>query len=198
MKGKFAPNPHRFILAIPTRARRCAHRASSCATRSQARASGGSVGREVVVPDVRRAGGLRRRMEAHRAWRPVAASAASVARTGDDQRGEPATHRRVQSPLTPRSATRTKIRSMRTLHVAITLEAAGIVDAGELARVAAAIQRQVMRDFAPAWGIRATVDFFPLLEAVPADYWPVVLTRRHLGRLSWRSSRRSWWMSRTS
>jgi hypothetical protein len=70
---------------------------------------------------------------------------------------------------------------MRTLHVAITLEAARIVDAGELARVTAAIQRQVMRDFAPAWGIRATVDSFPLLEAVPADYWPVVLTRRHLG-----------------
>jgi hypothetical protein len=70
---------------------------------------------------------------------------------------------------------------MRTLHVAITLEVARIVDARALARAAAAIQRQVTRDFAPAWGIRATVDFFPLLEAVPADYWPVVLTRRHLG-----------------
>lgn len=70
---------------------------------------------------------------------------------------------------------------VRTLHVAITLEAPKIVDAHELARVAAAIQRQVMRDFAPAWGIDATVDVFPLLDSVPADYWPVVLTRRHLG-----------------
>ena len=56
-----------------------------------------------------------------------------------------------------------------------------MVDAAELARVAAAIQRQVTRDFAPAWGIHATVDVFPLLESVPADYWPVVLTARHLG-----------------
>jgi hypothetical protein len=70
---------------------------------------------------------------------------------------------------------------MSPLHVAITLESPRIVDAGELARVAAAIQRQVLRDFGPAWGIHATVDVFPLLESVPADYWPVVLTRRHLG-----------------
>jgi len=70
---------------------------------------------------------------------------------------------------------------MRVPHVAITLESPKIVDASEVARVAAAIQRQVTRDFAPAWGVHATVDVFPRLESVPADYWPVVLTRRHLG-----------------
>jgi hypothetical protein len=53
---------------------------------------------------------------------------------------------------------------MRVPHVAITLESPKIVDAGELARVAAAIQRQVTRDFAPAWGIHATVDVFPRLD----------------------------------
>ena len=66
-------------------------------------------------------------------------------------------------------------------HVAITLESPRIVDAGELARVAAAIQRQVTRDLAPAWGIHATVDVFPRPRERPADDSPVVLTRRHLG-----------------
>lgn len=70
---------------------------------------------------------------------------------------------------------------MRAPQVGLTLESPRIVDAGELARVAAAIQRQVTRDFAPAWDLHATVDIFPSLESVPASYWPVVLTRRHLG-----------------
>ncbi|MDB4946126.1 MAG: hypothetical protein JWP97_5660 [Labilithrix sp.] len=70
---------------------------------------------------------------------------------------------------------------MRTLHVAIAPESRHVVDESEVATIGAAIQRQVTRDFGPAWGIRATVDVFPVLEAVPADYWPVVLTGRHLG-----------------
>jgi len=71
--------------------------------------------------------------------------------------------------------------STRTPQIAITPESPRIVDRGELARFAAAIQTQLTRDFAPAWGIHATVDVFPRLESVPASYWPVVLTRRHLG-----------------
>lgn len=45
----------------------------------------------------------------------------------------------------------------------------------ELARVSAALQKQVTRDFGPIWGINATVD--PLAEAsdVPMGYWPVTV-----------------------
>ncbi len=44
-----------------------------------------------------------------------------------------------------------------------------------LMQVGAAIQKQVTRDVAPLWGIRATVDTFERLEDVPNDYHPVVL-----------------------
>jgi hypothetical protein len=51
----------------------------------------------------------------------------------------------------------------------------------ELARVAAALQQQVMRDLAHLWGVTATVHAFPLLEDVPLGYWPIVVTGRELG-----------------
>ena len=41
--------------------------------------------------------------------------------------------------------------------------------------VAAAVQKQVTRDFTPLWGIAATVDAFEDLASVPSDYRPVVL-----------------------
>jgi hypothetical protein len=44
-----------------------------------------------------------------------------------------------------------------------------------LLQVAAAVQKQVTRDFAPLWGIRATVNAFENLGDVPNDYHPVVL-----------------------
>ncbi len=46
---------------------------------------------------------------------------------------------------------------------------------GELARVSAALQKQVTRDLAPIWGIQATVDAFATLDDVPIDYWPIVV-----------------------
>jgi hypothetical protein len=49
------------------------------------------------------------------------------------------------------------------------------VSTRHLLQVAAAVQKQVMRDVAPLWGIRATVDAFASLEDVPNDYHPVVL-----------------------
>jgi hypothetical protein len=55
------------------------------------------------------------------------------------------------------------------------------MNASELARVSAALQKQVTRDLSPVWGISATVDPFPSLEDLPAGYWPVVLTFRTLG-----------------
>ena len=41
--------------------------------------------------------------------------------------------------------------------------------------VAAAVQRQITRDFAPIWRIDATVNAFVSLRDVPPGYWPVVV-----------------------
>jgi hypothetical protein len=49
------------------------------------------------------------------------------------------------------------------------------VSSKEVMRVAAAVQKQVTRDFTPLWGLRATVDAFADLDDVPSDYHPVVL-----------------------
>jgi len=49
------------------------------------------------------------------------------------------------------------------------------VELPDLLQVAAAVQKQVTRDFSPLWGIAATVDAFPNLESIPSDYRPVVL-----------------------
>lgn len=48
-------------------------------------------------------------------------------------------------------------------------------DPSDVARVAAALQRQATRDFGPLWQITATVDAFPKLEDVPIGYWPMIL-----------------------
>jgi hypothetical protein len=49
------------------------------------------------------------------------------------------------------------------------------ISQGDLMRVAAAVQKQVTRDFAPLWGLRATVDAFDELKDIPSDYHPIVL-----------------------
>jgi hypothetical protein len=72
---------------------------------------------------------------------------------------------------------------MLTQHIALVPEDEG-VNVSELARVSAALQRQMTRDLAPIWGVVATVDAFPYLEDVPIGYWPVVLTFCELGRQS--------------
>jgi len=45
----------------------------------------------------------------------------------------------------------------------------------ELTAVAAALQKQVSRDFAPLWHTNADVSAFTSLNEVPLDYWPVVI-----------------------
>jgi hypothetical protein len=45
----------------------------------------------------------------------------------------------------------------------------------DVTTVAAALQKQATRDFAPVWQVNATVTAFAKLEAVPVDYWPVIL-----------------------
>jgi hypothetical protein len=63
---------------------------------------------------------------------------------------------------------------MLTISVAVVSEVAGH-DQSDVARVTAALQRQAIRDFRPAWHIEATVDSFPKLEDVPVGYWPIMI-----------------------
>jgi hypothetical protein len=45
----------------------------------------------------------------------------------------------------------------------------------DTARVAAALQRQITRDFGPLWDVHATLDAFPELRDVPPGYWPILV-----------------------
>lgn len=65
---------------------------------------------------------------------------------------------------------------MQLYHLAVvsTVDPAALpVD--EVTRVSAAIQKQVLRDFAPIWGVQATVDYFASLEDVPVGTWPLII-----------------------
>lgn len=59
-------------------------------------------------------------------------------------------------------------------HVAIVSQSAA-VPLDMLTPVAAAIQKQVTRDFGPIWNIAATVDAFSGLDQVPIGYWTIVI-----------------------
>jgi hypothetical protein len=50
------------------------------------------------------------------------------------------------------------------------------VDPAELSRVGAALQKQVLRDVTPLWGVSACVAAFPRLEELPLGYWPILLS----------------------
>jgi hypothetical protein len=63
---------------------------------------------------------------------------------------------------------------MLTRYIALVSEAPKI-ELAELVAVAAALQKQVTRDFGPIWGVQANVSAFARLEEVPLDYWPVIL-----------------------
>ena len=52
---------------------------------------------------------------------------------------------------------------------------AGQLSASAVEQVAAALQKQVARDFAPIWSITATVDAFGSLDDVPLGYWPILV-----------------------
>ncbi|GGN10369.1 hypothetical protein [Streptomyces fuscichromogenes] len=49
------------------------------------------------------------------------------------------------------------------------------INPSQLTRVAAALQKQALRDFAPIWNVQATVDAFDTLHDVPPGYWPMVV-----------------------
>ena len=63
---------------------------------------------------------------------------------------------------------------MLTVNLALVSEIDGH-DPSDLARVAAALQRQATRDFGPIWEVSATLDDFPRLEDVPVGYWPMII-----------------------
>ena len=50
-----------------------------------------------------------------------------------------------------------------------------VVDFSQTSVVAAALNKQVTRDFGPIWDVDATVSAFDFLESVPVDYWPVII-----------------------
>jgi hypothetical protein len=45
----------------------------------------------------------------------------------------------------------------------------------EITRVAAALDKQATRDFAPIWGINSSIHAFARLEDVPLGYWPMIV-----------------------
>jgi hypothetical protein len=59
-------------------------------------------------------------------------------------------------------------------HVALVVEGEA-PSFSELSRAGAALQKQVIKDFGPIWGVEATVDAFAKLEDVPLGYWPVIV-----------------------
>jgi hypothetical protein len=50
-----------------------------------------------------------------------------------------------------------------------------VIDFSQASIVAAALNKQVARDFGPLWEVDATVSAFDKLESVPVDYWPVII-----------------------
>lgn len=61
-----------------------------------------------------------------------------------------------------------------TDHVAI-VSLTSAISSRSLMQAAAALQKQITRDFTPIWGLPATVDAFEDLASVPSDYHPVVV-----------------------
>lgn len=59
-------------------------------------------------------------------------------------------------------------------HIALVSESAKITF-DDVSSVAAAVAKQVARDFTPAWGVSATVQAFATLESIPSDYVQVIL-----------------------
>ena len=59
--------------------------------------------------------------------------------------------------------------SILTAHVALVSDTPSVT-LSQVTTVAAALQKQVSRDFGPIWSVNATVNAFDALESVPMDY----------------------------
>jgi hypothetical protein len=60
------------------------------------------------------------------------------------------------------------------IHLALVVETPR-VSPRVIKEVAAAVQRQLIRDLAPIWSVQATIDAFVSLEHVPPGYWPILV-----------------------
>ena len=60
------------------------------------------------------------------------------------------------------------------IHLALVVEAPQVSQRA-VAEIAAALQRQLVRDVAPIWEVYATIDAFASLEHVPPGYWPILV-----------------------
>jgi hypothetical protein len=61
-----------------------------------------------------------------------------------------------------------------TIHLALVSQV-GALKAGDLNRVAAALQKQIQVGLKPTWNVDATIESFDKLENVPAGYWPIIV-----------------------
>jgi hypothetical protein len=66
------------------------------------------------------------------------------------------------------------------MHVALVPDGVNIA-VSEVTRVAAALAKQVSRDFSAIWSVAATVAPFTKLEDVPLDSWPIIVKRNVAG-----------------
>jgi hypothetical protein len=64
---------------------------------------------------------------------------------------------------------------MLTAQLALVSEVDGH-DPSDVARVSAAVQKQLDRDFAPVWVNTATIDVFPTTDDIPPGYWPIIVS----------------------
>ena len=62
-------------------------------------------------------------------------------------------------------------------HLALVSEVGNAISPSQLCKVGAALQKQVTRDFAPIWKVRATVSAFASLDDIPLGYWPVIVVK---------------------
>jgi hypothetical protein len=60
------------------------------------------------------------------------------------------------------------------INIALVVESP-LIPRTAIKEVAAAVQRQIARDFAPIWDVSATIDPFIDLADVPAGYWPIIV-----------------------
>ena len=63
---------------------------------------------------------------------------------------------------------------MLTAHIALVSQSSA-TPPESLMEVAAAVQRQIVRDFSPIWGVEASVQPFARLDQVPTGCWPIIL-----------------------
>ncbi|HLJ95159.1 MAG TPA: hypothetical protein VKU02_18425 [Gemmataceae bacterium] len=66
------------------------------------------------------------------------------------------------------------------VHIALVSDGLNI-NSSDMTQVAAALSKQVQRDFEPIWDVDATVDGFGKLEDIPTGYWPIIVMRNVQG-----------------